>query len=280
VQAAEASGVLDARISELLKGVELVDDYKAAHDQLHLLEFECYGRIDCNLDHIGESDQRWDELSEIADKVDEVVVRLGALAQRLAPARPGFKLADLEKGAHLLRDSVSHRDPLKLQECRNTLASILRRFPSQIVVEMNSAAQRVMTVLAALRGGQSSGALEDVGKRLERLIWSHDRWQRFDFALSTTNPQTQVVDSWWPNVQDLAEPLFTENPDAAISRVRAALEELGVTITQNVPAITSKFQALRSRTGVAFSRVDSDLKSYCTELRRVDGQFSILRHAS
>lgn len=232
--------------------IELLGDYKDIHDQLHLLQFNCYNCIVQEIRRAGADQLAWDALLDYELTCQNVLGRLQELSAQAAPAaRPGRApgvaratlsaqetawVADLAAAHHELHGAVESCDAAQLKRSIRMIGRVLMTQPTQINARLNATVRtlRLPALLQALAGIRDTlsrpgldpqkirqfeagvTALDGLNAELTALSDSHERWQTLDLELrrieTTLEQDTAELALSWPDLKAMVAPLC---PDPA-----------------------------------------------------------------
>lgn len=290
----EAIGAFRNDFGAACEQIDILGDYKALHDQLHQLQFDCFNIV-------GQMAMRFPDdsmtceilvdqetvLEKILGKAREVashaVVSPGVISwikdlaqahQHLCCANETLNADELERVIRLLTRILS-MNPSRINDRLAETARVLR------LPQLEKAMSAVRNVLEESSvdpekvrifddGVKSLGSLK-VG--LDASIGEHDRWQEFDneLRLFETNlrDDPETLSDFWPDLEVKLVPLCDGDADWAV-RLRAEAEALGNAIEAGaVPRIRQKFRSMRNKADLRFFEVDKALLRICEELRSV-----------
>jgi hypothetical protein len=267
--------------------------YKDLHDQLHELEFGCYRNFVDDAELAIEDERARRSLRHHGLALEGIVDELGrVVATGAVSPREQLWINKIIRAEELLRQVREEFDPAKLNECISLIGRVLDRQPTSINDRLVEAAralrltalQEAMTHVTETLARQNldpekvrrvkdgRDALFRVSAELTALIADHDQWQMIDVELRQTHVTLEhdasVLESCWPDLQMLAQPLYGVSTELWARQLAGEAEKLDNAIAaQNPNRIREGFLSFRDRAGLRFFKVDKTLKHLCGELR-------------
>jgi TIR domain len=279
----------------LLK-IELLSAYKALHDLLHTLQFQCFDPVAAELplfpgdpgseERLGEPEQH---LLETIDAVRDEVARW-----RRFEIETEYLLEDLEAAHTELRAAIDENDRRRLRRAHTALGRVINNYPTKINVLLLKAAHQLR--LPALVGVMDEikerleklgvgpedvrqfvegvGALAALEERLRELLYEHDHWQTADGEMRLLDANAEDfqydLESLWPRLKVITEVLYRENAETWAQRFKKESEQLEAALGgTSLGLVKSAFARYRRAAGLRFFKVDVELLKLCSSLQTV-----------
>lgn len=275
--------------------IDVIANYKALHDLLHTLEFQCYGVIVQAAKRFPDDDLALEDLMEYELTLQDLLTELQQVAARETIATSEVRwLAELQKAQTELNSAIAKLDLGPLKRTIWLLNRVLANQPDRINTKLTEAArslrlpdlvQAMQFVAEHLAGTQLDAqklqqfeqgvmALAALNQRLGALVIGHDYWQSFDREMrrieSTLGQDLIELEMSWPYLQDQEGRLIDTEADAWTIAFQKDSQNLDAALeAQNPVTIRRYFRLYRKRASQRFFQVDVTLKRLCEELREV-----------
>jgi hypothetical protein len=280
------------------QSIDELGDYKDLHDLLHQTQFGCYNRL--------KEQPTPRDVDEALVVLEDLIPQIEKVAQAgRVPAREMGWLAGLADLRERLRAAARLADNLEeytepVEQARDGLQSLLARIPSRINDRLNhkagdldlkrlaeslTAAQAslVDTVGPPVLSDLATGlrALNDMNTRLTQLVDGHQLWQllvdELQLAESQLEPGLKDLAKQWPKLREMTEACCRGNADDAARNLLDDAALLEKTLAEGNEYKTRLiFDRFLSRANKSFSRLDSDLKNACDQLRQLGASLTQL----
>ena len=284
--------------------IDVIANYKALHDLLHTLEFQCYGVIVNSAKSFPNDDTAIDNLMQYELTLQDLLAEMQQIvAQETIAASEVRWLAELQTAQTELQNALAE---LKISPLKRTiwlLNRILANQPNRLNTQLTEAARslRLPELLQAMQfiAKKLAGAhldaeklrqfeqglemLEALNQRLGALVIAHDYWQSFDREMrrieSTLRQDSIELEMSWPYLQEQADGLVDADADKWTIDFQKYSQDLDSALEAQHPVkIRSSFRRYRKWAGLRFFQVDVTLNRLCEELREVGGPLaSVLR---
>jgi hypothetical protein len=283
--------------------INIIANYKALHDQLHTLEFQCYAGI------IQEAKRFPDEtaldiLSDHELTLQNILAEIQDIAGReTISTKEVLWLQDLSFAQAELHGAIVDLNIRRLQKTVWSLNRVLAIQPSRINSQLNEAARtlRIKALLAAMQAiwtklaesnvnqkklGQFQQGVEGLAvlnERFDALIRAHDYWQEMDLELRRIEGNLEKdlieLEMSWPDLKEKTAVLFNPAGDQWAVNFQKDSQNLDAAFdAQNPAKVKQYFRRYRRKASDRFFQVDVVLKRLCEELREVgEPLVSILR---
>jgi hypothetical protein len=274
-----------AHTAETLK---TLNTYKLVHDELQLLQFECYEPM------VAEARLPWDSIT-IAG-LERYRLRLGDSLARLEqalsriPVEPMW-LSRLQRADRLLEESIRLGDPAARNEAAEHLKGVLDLQLSLVNTRLNALAgtldlARVSAVLSdvakaiaepgldvgmADRLSSSVQCLIDLQQRFQSLVREHDNWQALDNEMrrvgnTLVGGDTGELDRSWRELDEMSRRLEAGVASQFSPMFLIAREKVERAIAAKSPSgIKPAFVTFHQFASRLFHKVDAMLKTLCEE---------------
>jgi len=284
--------------------IEVIANYKALHDLLHTLEFQCYSGIVQESKRFPEDETTLDILMDHELTLQNLLGEIQQMAARETIKSHEVQwLTELQKAQSELHQAIEILEPRHLQRTIWLLNRVLAIQPSRINTNLTSAARSLrlpdlvdaMTFIAeqlttahldqAKRNQFQQGVivLSDLNQRLTALVIGHDYWQELDLELrrieANFDQDLIELEMSWPDLKERTGVLFDTEADAWTIAFQQDGQNLDEALSAKNPVkIKRYFRLYRRRASDRFYQVDVTLKRLCEELREVGGPLaSVLR---
>ena len=284
--------------------IDVIANYKALHDLLHTLEFQCYGVIVQAARRFPDDDLALEDLMEYELTLQDLLAELQQVAAQETIATNEVRwLAELQKARAELNSAIAQLELGPLKRTIWLLNRVLANQPDRINTKLTEAArslrlpdlvEAMQFVAEHLAGAQLDAqklqqfeqgveVLEALNQRLGALVIGHDYWQSFDREMrrieATLAQDLIELEMSWPYLQDQAGGLIDPEADTWTIAFQKDSQNLDEALEAQHPVkIRRYFRLYRKRASQRFFQVDVTLKRLCEELREVGGPLaSILR---
>lgn len=286
--------------------------YKARHDLLHTIQFQCLSTLEHDIAPKFPSGRTLAQLHRCCDDLDDCLDELRRELGRATPANEEHdwlqELGHCADSLHRAADSISLR---AFNEALGSLESVLGRYPTWLHEQLRHAAQalRLDQLAALLRRTvrvadaelpellAGARALEQLHRELQRRVEEHGDWQYFDGAIRTLKFNQKPAHVWgfWLPVRKAVEqrlaPRYQAASDQQVQRflrrgreldgLMAAIgqTELGE-LQDALKQLVDKIDDYYANAGSCFFRVDRGLLDFCGELKlireRIDATLGLI----
>jgi hypothetical protein len=278
--------------------LDLLNIYKALHDQLHDLQFRCYRPIMSGAGdfpnnaaflaalsfYITDFKQIIDTLREITDqphcpKNEHRWIEQLALACEFITSALDRKIKEPFDRAVFQIERILNLDPTRINE---QLKQAARNLPlDQLLQAMHTVQGHSTQAIGEVRQSdsimQGIVALEQLQFTLYRLIDEHDTWQRFEIDLRQYEsdlarylPRLQWL--WESDLKSSVAAFYARRNDRWIRDLYQAGERLERALAEpQSNAVVEAFRAFHSSFSKCFFQTDKELKDQCGKLRLIDG---------
>jgi len=274
--------------------IEILSDYKALHDQLHVLQFQCFTNIAMAAPGFPDGPGCYQMMSDALHQLDRIVSHSRAIADRGKVASQSWigQLATLQG---LLSRVHEEFDPAPLATILPQLGRILQKDPSKINNRLNQTASALRLphlemALSKIRGVMDGPTLDPekvsifdaglkalvhLGGELAAAVDEHNRWQELDDELRYIEGELKDESAGYDLASDWSS--LVER----MGGLYAVPDEWGVKLQADAAALTSalearnarliryKFADFRAKAGIRFYEIDAALLRHCGELRMV-----------
>jgi hypothetical protein len=305
-QAVLRRGVFEARedFEQVVHRLELMNDYKKLHDELHELYI---GPFLSMSENVGAFDDDATVRASFEDYERQARKRF-AMLRRLALDADGRVepsalrwINDLTGIETLLDDGVTGGSSKLVKKAVRDLRIIVQWRPSQlngllVQAERDLRLQSVIGALKAIPGDSviaaGADALEELRGRLNALVIQHDEWQDFEPKLRDLDPREdlEIFVEDWADRRTKLEELWAGLSDAEVGSLRkaaAAVDDATAQLgeppwpstekqLQKERTVREVFGACVFRASMRFFDVDKALKSMCEALSPLAGPISDL----
>ena len=284
--------------------IDVIANYKALHDLLHTLEFQCYGVIVQAARRFPDDELALENLMEYELTLQDLLEELQQVAAQETIATSEVRwLAELQKAQAELKSATITLDIKPLKRTIWLLNRVLANQPDRINTKLTEAArslrlpdlvQAMQFIAKNLTGAQLDEQklqqfvqgveiLETLNQRLGALVISHDYWQSFDREMrrieSTLGQDLIELEMSWLYLKEQASGLIDADADAWTIAFQKDSQHLAAALEAQHPVkIRRYFRLYRKRASQRFFQVDVTLKRLCEELREVGGPLaSVMR---
>ncbi len=282
--------------------IEVLSAYKDWHDQLHKLEFQCYGVIGSPVQRLLkdiEDDLALEELENCIWVLQQIIKQIEQIAnQSCLMSSINSQIKDL-KGIEInLNIGIEESDPKYFKKAIRSMYRILGTPRSRVNDHLIATAEALrlpalVTAITQIRDSiqeQSSDwelnpdklsefqtgtiALEQLEQNLTVQIQSHDRWQEIDIELhrieGDLEGDLEELELSWLDIKGIIESQYDFLEQTKIESFRRDGDRLEQAIkAQNPGKINRYFRLIRRQAGLHFDEIDTNLRRLCSELRRV-----------
>lgn len=275
--------------------VDVLADYKALHDLLHRLQFDCYNVIIKAAARFPADETALDDLQDYLLGLEDILEQLREVTRRAAVAASDTAwIGDVAGARDELRRVTEQADAKLLKQAIWRLNRTLSIQPTRVNTRLTEAARalRLQVLVEALAMARDHlaapgldadkvrqfqaglEALDSLGRSLQAQVENHDHWQGVDVELrrieALIEPDLMELQMSWPDLKAIAEPLYrTQSEEWAIAMSKEA-EALDEALAADNPVKTRRaFRNYRNRAGHHFFQVDNDLRKLCGELRPI-----------
>lgn len=275
--------------------IEAIANYKALHDLLHTLEFQCYGVIVQAAKRFPEDDLALDNLMVYELTLQDLLAELQEVTARETIATSEVRwLTELQQAQAQLQSAITDLEIKPLKHTIWLLNRVLANQPDRINTKLTEAARalrlpdlvQAMQFIAKELAGtrldaekfqqfdQGVNVLEALNQRLGALVIGHDYWQSFDREMrrieSTLSQDLIELKMSWPYLQEQADGLIDADADPWTVTFQKDSHNLDAALAEQHPVkIRRYFKLYRKRASQRFFQVDVTLKRLCEELREV-----------
>lgn len=282
--------------------IEVISNYKALHDLLHTLEFQCYGVIVKEAKRFPADETALENLEDYALTLQSLIEELQQVSARETLATYDVHwLSELQTAQSELHKAI---DQLTLEPLKRTiwlLNRVLANQPDRINTHLTAAARvlRLPELVEAMRFiedkiekipfapakqqqfEQGVATLETLNQKLGALVIAHDYWQTFDREMrrieSTLGQDWIELEMSWPYLKGQAAELIDAAADQWTVDFQQDSQRLDAAIAQQHPVNTKRyFRRYRRRASERFFQIDVTLKRLCEELREVGGPLALV----
>ncbi len=284
--------------------IEVIANYKALHDLLHTLEFQCYGVIVQESRRFPDDEMAIDNLMAHELTLQSLIEELQQVSARETLASYEVQwLSELQTAQAELHNALEQMDAEPLKRTIWLLNRVLANQPDRINTNLTAAARalRLPELVQAMQFiaqqladtpldtekrqqfEQGVAVLDRLNQRLRALVIGHDYWQTFDREMrrieATLGRDLIELEMSWPYLQNQAGELLDAEADQWTIDFQADSEQLDAAIAEQHPVkIKRYFRRYRRRASQRFFQVDVTLNRLCEELREVGGPLaSVLR---
>lgn len=275
--------------------LDLLADYKALHDLLHRLQFQCYNTLTQAVPRFPDDELAGQQLDDAKLTLESLAAEAKGVAGRgKVGAADTAWVADLETTQAEVSAGLEAADAKPLGKVLWRLNRVLNQHPARINGALIQAARglrlpALVSALTALAGylQQLQLAQEQVDQfaigldalgildlELTRQVGQHDEWQLVDQNLRLIDTAVDRNDLTelqlgWPDLKTKAGALYAGAEDwaAGLRKDGAALDE--ALAADNPAKVKRAYRAYRRRASERFFRVDVDLRELCARLREV-----------
>lgn len=278
--------------------LDLLNIYKALHDQLHDLQFRCYRPIMSGAGdfpnnpaflaalgfYISDFKQIVDTLWEIADQPHcpknerRWIEQLALAYERVTNALDQKRKEPFDQAVFQI-ERILNLDPTRINE---QLKQAARSLPlDELLHAMRAAQDYTAQAVGEAKQNDSIGlgivALEQLQSTLYRLIDEHDTWQRFEIDLRQYESDLdrylpRIVWMWQSDLKSSVAALYARRNDRWIRDLYQASERLERALAEPASsALAEAFRAFHSSFSKCFFQTDKELKDQCGKLRLIDG---------
>ncbi|MEL7225456.1 MAG: hypothetical protein AAGL17_11485 [Cyanobacteria bacterium J06576_12] len=282
--------------------IDVIANYKALHDLLHTLEFECHSVILSIFKGFSASETDVEQLIVHELRLQELLCSLQQVAERETVASSEVRwLTELQAAQQDLSQAIEELDPEPLRRSLWLLNRVLATEPDKINTRLIEAAralrlpdlveamQFIAQTLTNARLNRAKLEQFEVGvdvlcslnQRLEALVIGHDYWQTFDREMrrieATLGHDLFELQMSWPYLKNQANQLIDADADNWTISFLKDSQNLDMAIrAENPTKIRSHFRRYRRRASQRFFQVDVTLKRICEELRVVGGPLAMV----
>lgn len=284
--------------------IEVIANYKALHDLLHTLEFQCYSVIAQEAKRFPDDEMALDNLMAHELTLQTLIEELQQVSARETLASYEVRwLSELQTAQAELHNALEQMDVEPLKRTIWLLNRVLANQPDRINTNLTAAARslRLPELVQAMQFideqladipldtekrqqfEQGVEVLDRLNQRLGALVIGHDYWQTFDREMrrieATLSRDLIELEMSWPYLQNQAGGIVDAEADQWTIDFQKDSEYLDAAITEQHPVkIKRYFRRYRRRAGQRFFQVDVTLNRLCEELREVGGPLaSVLR---
>jgi Effector-associated domain 10 len=277
--------------------IQILWSYKALHDLLHRVEFECYKgilneekRFPNDLTSLETLEEYGLVLQSIVNQLDEIV------NQKILVTQEILWIRELEQAHSEFNRALSKKDSQIIRRSIHLLQRILIIHPSRINTHLNAAAQtlRIPSLIHAMREifqhlnssdlsldqisqfQQGVEALDNLQVRLMSLVMVHDSWQIIDLDLRqlevNLDLRTDELIAAWPYLKHRIDLVCDCNADdwsIGFYKDSQNLEVAITTFVRDSSNVKRYFRLYRRRAGERFYQIDTALKRLCDELQTI-----------
>lgn len=276
--------------------IMLLSAYKALHDLLHTLHFQCFDPVGAELSQFPDDAGSADRLDMPEQHLGQTLdaVRDEAADWNQFGIETTYLIEDLEFAHGELRGALADSDRRRLRRSHTRLGRVLNIYPFKINTLLLGAARElplpglvgamseVGLRLHALRtpeaparefreGVASLGALDE---RLRELLYEHDQWQKADGEMRPLDINAEEFEdellSLWPRLKVITEVLYRENQERWAQRFAGESENMEAALAEpGHRRVKSAFRRYRREAGLRFFDVDVKLLELCDSLKAI-----------
>jgi hypothetical protein len=275
--------------------INIITNYKEIHDQLHLLELNCYNQILQSSKSFPNNEVILTILSDNENFLQETIETIQDIVERKTiSTQEDSWIQNLKEAKSELHAAIDEQDLRKLQRTIWLLNRVLAIQPSRINTQLNAAARtlrlaslvQIMQTICSTQSDmpatqkklselqQGMQALTDLDQRLSALIITHDYWQELDSLLryieANLDKDVSALDMSWPDLKEKTATLFNTLGDPWTDEFQKDSHNLEQALaTQNFLEVKKYFRSYRRKASNRFFQVDATLLRLCGELRDV-----------
>ena len=275
--------------------IALVADYKAVHDILHVLQFQCLATLRDAAPDFPDNARAAREVGRYEVILRAQVQALVEVAKRRVEPDIQTCLEYLQIVIGLLAKAVKTDDRKPLLDGLEVLGPLLSQFPPKIAARLDQAAEalrlpdlvRAMESIAAqieqigvesseaedVRSG--AGSLRSIDENLTKLVDEHKRWQVIDTemrmasAALETNFAGTFKSLMWPKLRSSLLKICDGVQEDWASQLKTDIGKLEDPEADSA-RFTRVFPRIEQQAGERFFRVDDDLKQLTESVRTID----------
>lgn len=274
--------------------IDVLSDYKDLHDLLHRLQFECHGPIERQAASFPQVEDVVQAFSDHELTFQGIVSSLREVGGRPTVARELTWIARLAEAATPLQQAIESKDPAALKRYCQLVKRVLDTYPSLVNERLNAAARAIRmdavdhamtTILEILKKHATASteatsfaagamSLSELNRSLSCLVHDHDLWQDVDRELrrleAALRDDPEEFELSWPHVRAFVTPLMVGEKTSWSQTLLYEGNELdGALATKDLAMIQQHFRRFQRQAADRFFRVDGELKSLCSQLRKL-----------
>jgi TIR domain len=276
--------------------IERLSAYKALHDLLHTLQFQCLDLITVELSLFPEDPGSEDRLMGPEQDLQGSIAAIRAGVQRWEnfDFRSSRLIDNLQTAHTELQDALENQDGQRLKSARLSLDRVLSTYPAKINTLLLEAARglRLPTLVGTMNDVKSRlvdlrveqqqvqqfveglESLTALDVRLKGLLYEHDEWQTADGEMRISEISGEgFVESLalsWPRLKVITEILYRENSAELAQQLEKDSQRLDAALgSQNPSLVKSAYRRFRRRAALRFYEVDTELLKLCSSLQEV-----------
>jgi hypothetical protein len=282
--------------------IEVLSAYKDWHDELHKLEFRCYGVILSPVQRLLkdiEDELALEELENCILELQQIIKQIEKIAiQSCLITSIDSQIKDLKAIETDLNTGVEQSDSKRLKKATRSMYRLLGTPRSRVNDHLIATAQALrlpalVKAITSIRDSiqeQLSDCELDPNKLsefqagtidLERLeqsltlqIQNHDRWQEIDIELhrieGDLEGDPEELELSWFDIKEIIEAQYDFLDKIKVESFCRDAERLEQAIkAQNPAKINRYFRLIRRQASLHFDEIDANLRRLCSELRRV-----------
>ena len=283
------------------EGIRVLNAYKAMHDVLHTLQFQCHDILAQVCKLVAVSDMSWSLVGPVESTLRQQLDRGITFREHLPPGDTMW-FSDLENAAVRLGEASSASEPEALADADNQINRVISVHLATINTRLSSQARNLRLDQSLLGLSKIAEWLEEqaadsdesrsfqegmeafgrIDKTLAALVDRHDGWQNVDRELRPAEASlaigTQLVVAYWPNIQARVNELCEQGDDEGfVEKMRSAEEKLTAAIADDAPnKIEPAFRDYYRLAMQQFFVVDLELKELCGNLDEVGEKLSLV----
>ena len=288
------------------EGIRVLNAYKAMHDVLHTLQFQCHDILAnvCKMVHVGAmSDMAWAMVGPVENTLRLQLNRGDAFRHSLPPGDTMW-FGDLESAALRLGEASTTTEPDVLADADNQINRVISVHLANINTRLSSQARNLrldqsligLSKIAEWLDGHAADSEEAksfkdgmeafgrIDKTLATLVDRHDGWQNVDRELRPAEASlaigTQLIVAYWPSIVARVNELCEGGDEAFAEKIRTAEAKLNAAIAEEEPnKIEPAFRDYYRLAMQQFYVVDLELKDLCGSLDEVGEKLSLVLRA-
>jgi hypothetical protein len=295
--------------------IQVLADYKDMHDELHLMQKECYQLMLDSLERFPDEEQARSniqscelDLQRSVENVEIVLKQPTFRDYRKAWVENLYRaLTDLHVANAEITPGENKNEEEKQKKARYdalgraiwSLRTVLSEQPLIINQRLNEARRDVglaelVYALTTVRNhlGQPEldrsrvsrfeAAIDNLAElyfKLKALVEDHDKWQEIDIILRRIRSNLTLFElkMSWQQLNELTESMYRDRPESWAVKFQSIGSKLGSAISkEDFEAAKEPFQQYYGHASDRFIRVDKALKRLCGDMRQVGDALSLV----
>lgn len=293
------------KLQEVQRQIEVINNYKDLHDQLHDLELHCYRMISLEIDNFPNDFSCLSRLGIYEQTLAKVINDINEISDR--PTLKSEKtqwIQELEDARRELQSAIEEKNAQKLTKSQRILSRIIAIQPNHIDSYLKNSAealnlQMLSDYLTKIQNSlgdldnkkqqiqENRKALEQMVEILQSRINEHYKWQDIDIFLRMIDEGLirdkdididELVDNW-TYLKGKVEKQYVNYEEEWARNLKECSEKFDNLLKADIldfSKIKYCFLEYRSKAINRFFQIDCKLKEFCKELSKFSQPLSLI----